>query len=430
MNLSSVKKIHFIGIGGIGMSALARHFCAEGVLVSGSDRSPSLITDALQAEGVTFYSPQVKENIAPDLDMVVYTEAMEHNHEEMVAARSLGITTVNYFEALGLVANDYYVVAVAGSHGKTTTTAMLIDIFEDADLDPSAVVGSLRSKTGKNYRQGKSKYFIVEACEYKRDFLHLKPDILVITNVEAEHLDYYKDLDDVVSAFNEFARSVPEEGFVVCAPKDTVIKRVLEEVVARVVDYTEHVDLMTPLKQPGLHTRLNAAAATAAALSVGIEKESIRSSLQNFGGTWRRFEFKGVMPKGAILYDDYGHHPTEVGVTLKGARELFPDKRIIVAFHPHLYSRTKLLFNDFIHAFSDADEVVLAPIFAAREVDDGTISHYILKEALIAQGGRAEAFDGFEEITEYLKTKDDENTVIITMGAGDIYKIGVDLLMN
>ena len=190
MDLTSVNRIHFIGIGGIGMSALARFFLQEKKRVSGSDRAPSAITEALAKEGATIYSPQLAANITPDIELVVYTEAMSEDHEEMVAARALGVPMMNYFEALGLVATDYYLIAVSGSHGKTTTTAMLIDIFEAAGLDPTAVVGSLRAKTGSNFRPGKSKYAIVESCEYKCDFLHLDHDVLVITDIDVEHVDF------------------------------------------------------------------------------------------------------------------------------------------------------------------------------------------------------------------------------------------------
>lgn len=209
IDLDKILHVHFIGIGGIGMSALARYFLHEGKTVSGSDRAPSIITDALIREGVSFFETQLAENITDDIGLVVYTEAMPQDHEELVAARAKGLPCINYFEALGLVANPYYLIAVAGTHGKTTTTAMAIDVLEDAGLDPTAIVGSLRSKTKSNFRAGKSKYCIVEACEYRRDFLHLAPEILVITNIEAEHLDYYKDLADIQDAFRTLALRVP-----------------------------------------------------------------------------------------------------------------------------------------------------------------------------------------------------------------------------
>lgn len=409
------------------MSALARHFLEESVLVSGSDRTPSPITEALEEEGVTFFPEQSESNITPDIDMVVYTEAMPHTHEELVAAREQGITTINYFEALGLVANEYFVIAVAGSHGKTTTTAMLIDIFEDAGLDPSAVVGSLRSRTGKNYRRGKGKYFIVEACEYRRDFLHLNPDVLVITNVEAEHLDYYKDLDDVVDAFHSLALKVPDDGAVVCNAKDPVIQKVVSGIGATVVDYTKEIDLLIPMKVPGMHNRMNAAAALTASLEVELEKTGVQKTLQEFTGTWRRFEYKGKTKQGALVYDDYGHHPTEIAATLEGAHELYPDKKILLVYQPHMYSRTHALFNDFVDALSKADKVFLLPIYAAREINvSGVTSDDLVKEIGVRIPARV--FSEFDEVVEAIKKEATEDHVVLVMGAGDVYQIAESLI--
>ena len=427
MDLTKIKKIHFIGIGGIGMSALARHFLAEGVTVSGSDRSPSPITEALEGEGVYFFASQAKENITPNIDLVVYTEAMTQDHEELVEAHVLGIKTRSYFEALGLVANGHYVIAIAGAHGKTTTTAMLIDIFEDAGLDPSAVVGSLRARTGKNYRQGKSKYFIVEACEYKRDFLHLEPDILILTNIEAEHLDYYKDLDDVIDAFHSLAAKVPENGFILCNPKDLAIKRVIEGVSAKIVDTTIFIDTLMPMKVPGLHNRLNAAQALACAARVGISEEAAKETLAHFTGTWRRFERKGTMSSGALVYDDYGHHPTEIAATLQGARELYPDKKILLVYQPHMYSRTYALFDDFVTALSKADEVFLLPIYAAREENVSGVTSMQLRDA-VRKNILVQSFETFAEVVTEVKKQADNNTVVLVMGAGDVYKIAESLV--
>jgi UDP-N-acetylmuramate--alanine ligase len=269
---------------------------------------------------------QVAENIVSEIDLVVYTEAMPHDHPELEAARRQGIKTVNYFEALGMVANEYYLIAVAGTHGKTTTTAMLIDIFEEASFDPSAIVGSLRSKTHSNYRAGKSKYFIVEACEYRRDFLTLNPDVLVITNIEHEHVDYYKDLESVQQAFREFALKVPEDGAIITNITDSAITPVLAGLSCTIMDYRQSLDLSLKLRQPGLHNRLNAAAASSAARFTGIEKGVINEALENFAGTARRFEYKGDC-NNAPVYDDYAHHPTEIAASI--AAHIFPYAGIV-----------------------------------------------------------------------------------------------------
>ena len=423
IDFTKISRVHMIGIGGIGMSALARLFVHEKKNVSGSDRAPSVVTEGLEALGVRIVYEQVAENITNDIELVVYTAAMSGTHPELVAARAQNIPTLTYFEALGGCVNPYYLIAVAGTHGKTTTTAMMTDIFEAAGKDPTAVIGSLRATTKSNFRAGKSKYAIVEACEFGRHFLSLAPTVLVITNIEAEHLDYYKDLADVQSAFHELAMKVPSDGYIVADMGNRVVMEALVGVPAKVVDYRLYIDLAVPMHAIGLHNRVNAAAATAVAVSEGIALADAKKAAGEFAGTWRRFERKGIMKNGALVYDDYGHHPTEIRVTLRAAREHFSDKKIIVAFHPHLYSRTKLLFDDFVHAFADADEVFLAPIYAAREVDDGSISSEMLAEALRKTGKHALALPDFASITTALEERSDADTLIITMGAGDIFKV-------
>ncbi len=433
MRLSDIKRAHFIGIGGIGMSGLARLFLHEGIQVSGSDRSLSDITRALEKEGVSIYKQSDITTIYgsnKNIDLVVYTEAMPKDHEELVRARELGIPTMNYFEALGHVANEYYLIAVAGSHGKTTTTAMLIDIFEEAGLDPSAIVGSLRSKTKSNYRAGKSKYFIVEACEYKRDFLSLHPDILVITNIEHEHVDYYKSLREVQDAFREFAMQVREGGVIVVNFGGVNIAPILEGVSAKLIDYGKYFDPTLKLTMPGVHNQLNAAAATAVASSVGVKPLHYKKALESFNGTWRRFEYKGEVKGlpgrqagGAKVYDDYGHHPTEIKATLQGARELYPDKKITLVFQPHTFSRVEALFSDFVTELAKANEIVLAPIYAARENNESGITHHTLAEAIHVVNFNTNAYDTFAEIIEVLKSHLTQNDVVIVMGAGDVTKI-------
>lgn len=425
------KRVHFIGIGGIGMSGLARLFKHEGAIVSGSDAHETDLTKALQSEGITITYKQNADNISstgsdPGLDLVVYTEAMPKDNSELMAAHERGIRTINYFEALGEVANEYYLIAVAGTHGKTTTTAMLTDIFEEASYDPTVIVGSLRSKTGKNYRAGKSKYFIAEACEYRRDFLSLKPEVLVITNLEHEHVDYYQDLSDVQAAFRELATRVPEDGFIVCDTADVNIKPVLEGVVATVIDYRQFIDPEIKLHLPGIHNRLNAAAASAAATTIGVEKRFITEALENFAGTWRRFEYKGEV-HGAKVYDDYSHHPTEIQAAIAGARELYPCKKIVVVFQPHTYSRTHDLFTDFVVALGKADEVLLVPIYAAREENESGVSSEQLAEAITTAGDNAHFFHTLPAVAQHVKESVDSHDVVIVMGAGDVTTVAASL---
>lgn len=415
-------KIHFIGIGGIGMSALARHYLHEGWQVSGSDLNKSDNTEKLAKEGANIVYEQNAANIDSSFDLVVYTEAMANNHPELAAAREGGVETINYFEALGRVANQYYLLAVAGAHGKTTTTAMLVDILEEASFDPSAVVGSLRTKTGSNYRAGKSKYFIAEACEYRRDFLFLEPEVLVITNLEYEHVDYYRDLADVQSAFRELALKVPAAGAVVANLSDPNLKPVLAGLQCRVVDYRPNISLSLKLRQPGMHNRLNAAAASTAARLVGVEEETVNLALENFAGTWRRFEYKGEI-NGSPVYDDYAHHPTEIRAAIAGTRELYPSKKLVIVFQPHTFSRTKELFSDFVTALSEADRALLLPIYAAREVDNGQVSSRQLVQRIGEQGGQAEHFETIPATTQRLKELSNPDTVIVVMGAGSVTEV-------
>ena len=434
MNISDYKKIHFIGIGGIGMSALARFFLHEKKEVRGSDRESTIITEALEKEGVNIFTSQIADNISSDIDMIVYTEAMPQDHEEMEAARALRVPMVNYFEALGQVANEYYLIAVAGTHGKTTTTAMLTDVLEEAGLDPTAIIGSLRSKTGSNFRAGKSKYAVVEACEYKRDFLHLEPDVLVITNIELDHVDYYKDLADVQDAFSALAQKISTDGYIITDTSNPNIKPILEGVEATVVDYRSQVDLEIQLHQPGIHNRLNAGAVSATAGVFGIDKDLSRKALEDFAGTWRRFEYKGTFDNknGRVpVYDDYGHHPTAISVTIAGAFELYPKHSITVVFQSHTYTRTAELFAGFVLSLAKADKVIVLPIYAARAENTSEVTSEKLATAITESGGKAISIQASEEAVEYIKKNTPTNGVVITMGAGDMTsKVAEGLVKN
>ncbi len=427
IKLDTVQKIHFIGIGGIGMSALGRYFLHDKKVVSGSDRAPSAITDALQNEGVQIFTDQVAANISSDIELFVYTEAMAHDQEEMLAAAAIGVPMINYFEALGLVANPYYLIAVAGTHGKTTTTAMLTDVFEAAGKDPTAVIGSLRAKTQSNFRAGKSKYAIVEACEYKRDFLFLKPDVLVITNVEYEHTDYYKDLADVQDAFRTLTHQVNEGGVVVTDAKHPNIIPIIKDSPVPVIDYTEYLDMQLPLKQPGLHTRMNAAAAKTVALHEKLEEVVISEALSEFAGTWRRFEYKGEF-QGAPVYDDYAHHPTELRATLAGVRELYPDKNIIAISELHTYSRTASLFNDFAKITALSDQFYFLPIYAAREENTSGVSIKELAVKAVEYNPNVSYVPSYELMIDTLRQVVTDKDVIVFCGAGNITKLASELV--
>jgi UDP-N-acetylmuramate--alanine ligase len=307
---------------------------------------------------------------------------------------------------------------------------MITQIFRDTHKDPTVIIGSLLIGDRSNFIAGKSEYFIVEACEYRRSFLNINPTILVITNIDADHLDYYKDIEDIKSAFRELALKVPAHGFVVCNPNDDHIADVIKDIPATVVDMSKFFDPNLALKIPGIHNRKNASAAKAVADIVGISNEEAVRALGAFPGTWRRFEYKGKLSSGALVYDDYAHHPREVTATLLGFRELYPKEdgwKITVVFQPHLFSRTKLLLDEFAVSFDSADTVLLLPIYYAREEDDGTISSEILANKI--SGAHARTFGNFEDAEAYIKGLSfGPKDIIVTMGAGEAYKVGDFLL--
>ncbi len=429
-DFTKINKVHFIGIGGIGISAIARMMMLEGKEVSGSDRDASEITQELEKQGASIVIGQKAENINEGIDLVIYTVAIPDSNPELQKARELGIECITYPQALGIISKDKFTIAVSGTHGKTTTTAMIAKMLIDAGMDPTVIVGSILKDQKSNYIAGKSKYLVVEACEYKRSFLNLHPNILVITNIDNDHLDYYKDIEDIQSAFMDLTRKIDPEGFLICDLEMPHIEPVAKKAKCTVVDYELFGDFNLKLKIPGAHNLSNAAAVLAVADSLEIPRSEAKKSLEDFAGTWRRFEYKGTTKSGVLVYDDYGHHPTEVKATLKGARELFPDKKITVVFQPHLYSRTKQHLKEFGTSFSDVDQVVIAPIYAARETADPEISSALVSDQIIMNDGTSTALPDVQSIEKYLAEHTKAGDVIMTMGAGDIYHVGEDLLKN
>lgn len=410
-----------VGIGGIGMSALAQMLADNGVQVGGSDRSESPTTELLMRKGIAVVTPQQADNVPADADMVIYTEAVDADNPERVRASELGIPQQSYFMALGVVSTGKRTVAVAGTHGKTTTTGMLTRILTDAGIAPTAIVGSIMRDFESNYLSGSSDWFVVEACEYRRDFLTLSPEILVITNIELDHTDYYRDLADIQAAFRAFAEKVPAHGAIITNPSDPVIAPVIAGLAPRIIDYTQ--ESLSETSFPGAHNEANARAAVAAArvVSPDTTDDALRASLLAFKGTWRRFEYKGTTPEGAAVYDDYAHHPTAVATTLAALRE-HANGRVFILFHPHLFSRTRDLFDEFVAALAPADRVLVAPIYSAREVDDGTVSNDTLAAALRERGTNATA-GTFDELYDTVRREATADDIVMTMGAGDIYTV-------
>ena len=422
-DISTLKKVHFIGIGGIGVSAVARMMMHDGKEVTGSDRADSELIHALREAGARIGIGHAAEHLEAGTDLVVYSVAIPKDNPELIKATELGMALLTYPQFLGELSKGKFTIAVSGTHGKTTTTAMIAQIMMDAGLDPTVIVGSLLQGSKTNFIAGKSKYLLIEACEYQRSFLNYHPNILVITNIDNDHLDYYKDLADIQSAFREIAERVPQEGVIVADKNTATVAPVLTKVEAQVVNYSLYSALPLQLKVPGIHNHKNAAAAFAVALALGIKPEVATAALEKFAGTWRRFEYKGETANGAMVYDDYGHHPTEIKATLQGMRELYPRNRLIVVFQPHLYSRTKQLLDDFAGAFDVADEIVLAPIYAAREPADPTISSQMLADKIAARDQFVKAMPDLESISNYLAKSAKKGDIIMTSGAGDIYKV-------
>lgn len=422
------KKIHFIGIGGIGMSALARFFKSKGVIVSGSDMSRSEITDTLEKEGIEIFLSQVAENISDEVDCVIYTIAVKEDNTEFIEVKKRGIPLFTYAEMLGKVSADYYTIAISGTHGKTTTTAMITKIFQDVQLKPNAIVGSLLSESKSNFVAGESNYFIVEACEYGRSFHNLSPTILVITNIEEDHLDYYADLAEIKGAFKEMVQKVPDNGYIICDPEDENLKEVIDGAKGQVINYKKYVEELPHLFVPGAHNRQNAAAALAVIDAVTttekhVEIQAAKESLKTFKGTWRRLEFKGETIHGALVYDDYAHHPSEIKSSLSALKEKYVDKKILVIFQPHLYSRTKSFLDGFADVLREfSDRVIVLPIYAAREKPDGTIDSMMLVEKIYED--KAEHADTFFDATKLALDKIiNTDWVIVTVGAGDVSRI-------
>lgn len=395
-NMDKNKLVHMVGIGGVSMSGIAEILLSMGYQISGSDSRLSEVTERLEKSGIKVYEGHHPENVL-DAGVVVYTAAVKQDNPELVKARELGIPTIERAEFLGELTKLYpETIAIAGTHGKTTTTSMLSVIFMEAEKDPTVQVGAdLRQLNATNYRVGNSPYFVVEACEYVESFLKFAPKTAIILNIEEDHLDYYKDLNHIKSAFHKFADLVPTDGHVILNFDDENCRELAKDMKSNVITFAIHNKEATwtaenihlnengcysftavngekkmdiELSVLGMHNVYNALAAVATSVAYGISVEPIQVALKKFTGAHRRFEFLGNY-HGAKIYDDYAHHPTEIQATIKAATTL-PHGKLWVVFQPHTYSRTITLFDEFAHAFQDADEVILADIYAAREIDN------------------------------------------------------------
>ena len=446
--------IYFIGIGGISMSGLAEILLKEHFTVSGSDSKPSALTEHLEKLGASVFYPQKAENLPEGTDVVVYTAAIHEDNPEYKEAKRRQLPMLSRAELLGQLMTNYKTpVAISGTHGKTTTTSMLTHILLEADTDPTISVGGILHAIGGNIRVGNSDIFVTEACEYTNSFLHFFPKIGVILNVEEDHLDFFKDIDDIRSSFHKFAALLPEDGTLVIHKDIQGLDTITDGLSCRTVTFSEtqtadyaaenvafdevgnaSFDLMKHgefadrivLAVTGKHNVSNALAAIATADLLGIAPETIKKGIASFTGTDRRFQYKGER-NGFTVIDDYAHHPTEIRATLTAAQN-YPHREIWCIFQPHTYSRTKAFFHEFAEALSLADHVILADIYAARETDTLGMTSEALAEEIQTLGTDAYYFSSFEEIENFALKKLIHGDLLITMGAGDVVNIGESLL--
>lgn len=423
------KRIHFVGIGGSGMSSLAQLLLAQGKKISGSDLKMSDVADALLVAGVDVRIGQDEATIPREAEAIIYSAAVPELDPvffQMLQGR--GVPLYEYHEAVGHYAADKYTVAVAGTHGKTTTTAMLASILRGANARASVLVGGVMKDTGSGVFVGDGTTFVVEADEYQYGFLHLSPSILVITNIDHDHVNCFSDLAAVQETFAQLVARVPAGGVIITNPNDPHIAPVLLGATVPVIDYTSLSLEGFSLMLYGEHNRMNAKAALVAASVMGVPSAVAVQALASFSGTGRRFEKKGQTKGGALVYDDYAHNPQKVFAVIAGACEAFPDKQITIVFQPHLFSRTKKFLEDFARALSGAHQIVITDIYPAREALDPTISSKHVVQKVKKLNKNVFYAPKFDDAVAHLANTDSAQDVIVTVGAGDIYKVGLMLL--
>ena len=447
--LSPGRRGHLIGIGGVSMSSLAEVLQGMGITVSGSDMNRNKNVLGLMEKGIPVTIGHRAENITAEVEFVVRTAAVHDDNPEIIRAHELGIPVFERTQAWGAISKDYSnALCISGTHGKTTTTSMCTHIMMAADKDPTVMIGGTLPLLNAGHRVGHGNTIIMEACEYYNSFLSLHPTVAVILNVEADHLDFFKDLADVEHSFREFALRTPEDGYVVANRDDANTMATIRDIPRKVMTFgltseadvyaenieflgaNSHFDVMfkgklftdVTLHVPGLHNVKNALAATAAAICLGVRPNAVKYGLAGFNGAGRRFEFKGKY-NGADVYDDYAHHPGELKALLDTVKEL-NYKRCILVFQPHTYTRTAALFEDFVTQLKRPDVLLLAEIFAAREKNTIGISSAALAERVAG----AEFYPTFPELEAELKRKAQPGDIILTVGAGDVYKIGENIV--
>ncbi|MFA6304688.1 MAG: UDP-N-acetylmuramate--L-alanine ligase [Patescibacteria group bacterium] len=457
MDFSKINKVHIIGIGGIGVSAVAKIFLALGKQVSGSDIQESDLTLNLAKRGVAITYGHQAGNITPDVDLVVYSPAVEETNPEREQTVLFNIEQKSYPEFLGVYSHDKKTIAISGTNGKSTTTAMLGKIFEKAGLDPTIIVGTQVQGFDGNFRQGSSEWLILEACEWKGHMLNLLPQTIILTNLEPDHLDYYKDLDDLKHAFQKYINSLPiNGGFLAFNADDPALQSLTKSKGYKVKTWSIHnnADFVATelankkqkqlfkilnhpfsLKIPGLFNVYNALAAITVAKEAGIDWKIIKESLAEFSGSWRRFELVGKLKgqKDILVVSDYAHHPTALKGTLKAAKEFYPERRLVALFQPHHFDRTAKLFDDFVKSFDYVDQLIISEVYdVAGRQSDGVRS--VGSTEMVAA---IKARHPFKEITyaadlpiaqKYLLDQVKPNDLVLIMGAGDVDQVARNIV--
>jgi UDP-N-acetylmuramate--alanine ligase len=451
--VNKVERIHLIGIGGAGMNGIAEVLVNQGYQVSGSDLHDTDVTRRMKKLGMTIHKGHASENVA-EADVVVYSSAIKPANVEMVRARELKIPVIRRADMLGELMRMKYGIGIAGTHGKTTTTSMIGTVLTAGRLDPTIVVGGKMLNIGSHAHLGKGQYMVVEADEFDRSFLKLLPVLAIITTLEADHLDCYKDLDDIKNAFVEYANHVPFYGAVILCLDETSVQDIIPRIERTIITYgctlqarvrAENVSFSArqsrftaindgkvlgalTLQVPGLHNIKNALAAIAVGLELKIPFKSIKAALEQFTGVKRRFDIKGEK-RGVMVVDDYAHHPTEIEVTLKAARHGWQDRRIIVIFQPHLYSRTRDFCDLFARAFFQSDILIITEIYPAREEPIPGVSGAMIAHKAQEFGHQEVHFvPDKNDIIGFLKKIVRPKDMVLTMGAGDIWEIGEEFI--
>lgn len=447
--------MHFVGIGGIGTSGVARILLSAGKEVSGSDVEEGTLLKELQALGVRTFVGHRPENLPEGAEAVVASSAVPDDNPEILAARSRKIPVITYSEALGSLMERRFGIAVAGTHGKTTTSALIAWILKQAGKEPSFVIGGEIPLLGGNSGTGKGKYLVAEACEYRRNFLALRPKVAVVTNIEEDHLDYYRDLTEIKSAFREFLNLLPDGGFALLCRENHNLMELAgrldktfftyglkdADYEAQAIKFERDGSRFTVafgeeklgsvfIRMPGQHNVLNSTAAFAVCHMLGLEPKTIAAGLGSFTGVRRRLELKGKYRGSVVVLDDYGHHPSEIAATLAAVRQLYPKGRIFAVFQPHQYSRTRFFLRDFARSFTLADEIIVPEIFFVRDSEESrrSVSSKDLVKELASLGKRTHFIPLFNDVVSYLKESVGAGDIVLTIGAGPVYQVADSLL--